>query len=92
MDQEKKKQKTGYREFSHKDTLSLGTLLNLSICNFSMSLKLPFQERKEGAMFLKMKSFICFQMHHTTTARISMKKLCPKAPLAASIKRAYPVP
>jgi hypothetical protein len=87
MDQEKKKQKTGYREFSHKDTLSLGTLLNLSICNFSMSLKL-----KEGAMFLKMKSFICFQMHHTTTARISMKKLCPKAPLAASIKRAYPVP
>jgi hypothetical protein len=50
-----------------------------------MSLKLSFQERKEGAMFLKMESFLCFQMHHTTTVRISMKKLCPKAPLAASI-------
>jgi hypothetical protein len=52
MDQEKKKhtqKTTSYREFSHKDTLSLQTLLNLSICNFSMTLKLPFQKGKKGS-------------------------------------------
>jgi hypothetical protein len=42
MDQEKKKLKISHREFSHKDTISLRTLLNLSICNFSVSLKLSF--------------------------------------------------
>ncbi|KAL5673666.1 hypothetical protein ACJX0J_017972, partial [Zea mays] len=50
------------------------------ICNFNKSLKQRHQEVKEGASFLKMKSFLCFQMHHTTRARISMKNCGQRRP------------
>jgi hypothetical protein len=64
-----------YREFSHKATLSLREELNLNICSFSMSLKQHCQEEKDGAIFLKMKSFLYFQMFQATKDKISMKKL-----------------
>jgi hypothetical protein len=80
------KEKENYREFSHETILDLREALNLSICSFSILLKQLCQEEKV-ALFLKMKSFLCFHMDQTTRAKISMKKLCPKAPLAASIIR-----
>jgi hypothetical protein len=77
-----RKQERSYREFSQNNSLALKEGLNLSICNFNISLK-QHRQKVKGASFLKMKSFICFQMHYTTRARISMKKLWPKTPLVS---------
>jgi hypothetical protein len=75
--------KRSYQEFRQINSLALKEGLNLSICDFNMSLKLRRQEEKEGASFLKMKSFLCFQMHQNTSAKTSIKKLWPKAPFAS---------
>jgi hypothetical protein len=80
----KEDKKRSYREFSQSNSLALKEGLNLSICDFDMSLKQHRQEEKR-ASFLKMKLFLCFQMHQSTSAEISINKLWPKAPLATWI-------
>lgn len=65
-----------HRLSSHDFRKGLETNLSLGKCRLSSSLRLDFHRLREGWIFWKIKSFLCFQSSQQATRKIFIKHIC----------------